>query len=197
MNMEKRLNMKTPATSKLSISRKAITLIIFLALTASIPAFSQIEQYDIKAVLISKIAKYIDWPPETQSKSEYFTIGVIGENPFGEALELAFENREIKNKKVVVKYFRDVERFNHCDVVFISSSGKDSLDKILPRLRGKSILTIGDTKGFGEKGVLINFYIRNNKIRFELNESAAKAEGFRIDYRLRNIAKIIDRKSGG
>jgi hypothetical protein len=40
-------------------------------------------------------------------------------------------------------------------------------------------------------GVLINFIIKQNKIRFEINENAVKKSGLQVSYILLNAAEII------
>jgi hypothetical protein len=58
-------------------------------------------------------------------------------------------------------------------------------------LEGSYILTIGDTEGFGEKGVMINFIIRDNKVRFEINPEAARRAGLTISSKLLSLATIV------
>jgi len=52
-------------------------------------------------------------------------------------------------------------------------------------------LTIGDTKGFAQQGVIINFYIKDEKVRFEINVDAAKRANLKISAKLLRLAKIV------
>jgi hypothetical protein len=58
-------------------------------------------------------------------------------------------------------------------------------------LDGSYILTIGDTKGFGESGVMINFLTKENKVRFEINLAAARRAGLKISSKLLSLATIV------
>jgi len=161
---------------------------------------AQSSEYNVKAVLLWKITQYIEWPAESalEDTTKPFTIAVLGSNPFGSILDDMYssEGRKIKNKNVTIEYFSKVNRINKCHILFISGSERKNMENIFSHLKGKPILTVGDTEKLGEKGIHINFYISNNKTKFELNEAAADEAGFTVDYRLRNIAKITGRRKG-
>lgn len=183
------------------ISRRLFVFVILL-LFCLLPKNSnaQASEYALKSLLIGRTAQYIEWPEknEMNDKSEPFIIGVIGENPFGTLLEDMYikEGIKIKNKNVEIRYYTELNQIVHCNILFISSTEKNRLNDILSHTQGKPVLTLGDTRNFGNNGVHINFYMLKNKIRFELNESSITDEGFNVDYRLRNIAKIVGYRKG-
>jgi hypothetical protein len=49
-------------------------------------------------------------------------------------------------------------------------------------------LTVGDTDRFVETGGMINFVKEGKKIRFEINEAAAKRAGLRVSSKLLSLA---------
>ena len=161
---------------------------------------AQVSEYDVKAIFLMKITQYIEWPHiDTIDESKPFVIAVLGDNPFGTVLDDVFLSgeRKIKNRKVKVYYFDEIEKIDNCNILFISRSEENKLNEILSSIKDKPILSVGDAKNFGEKGVHINFYLVKNKTKFELNESSVDAAGFGVDFHLRNIAKIIDPVKGG
>ena len=58
--------------------------------------------------------------------------------------------------------------------------------------RNKPILTLGDTKGFAEKNVLINLYAESKQYPFVINAAAFRESGLKIDYHLLDMAKIVE-----
>lgn len=178
-----------------------LTKILVLICFFNIHAIPQTSEYHVKSVFLWRIAKYIDWP--TQSKitdeSKPLILSILGKDNFGKVLELVYSSRDkkIKNKIVKIQYITELSQIKGCNILYISYSERRRLDKILSYVKGKPILTVGDTKNYGKKGVHINFYSDQNKTKFELNESSAISEGFKIDYRLRNIAKIVGKRMGG
>jgi hypothetical protein len=77
-------------------------------------------------------------------------------------------------------------------MLFIASSAAEILSEILSNTRDKPILTVSDTNGFAAKGVLINFFLAGDKIKFEINEKAVHESGLVMSYRLLNLARIVN-----
>jgi hypothetical protein len=56
-------------------------------------------------------------------------------------------------------------------------------------LKGRSILTVGDTEGFAEDGGIIRFVTEKNRIRFRINVDAAEAAHLVISSKLLRLAE--------
>jgi hypothetical protein len=67
---------------------------------------------------------------------------------------------------------------------------KNNISEIIAYTKNKPILTIGDTPGFRQAGVHINFFYDRLTLSFEINEAAAKAAGLNISYHLSKMGKI-------
>jgi len=173
---------------------KILVVSLFLFLFLPVVTLAQESEYNVKAVLLERLTRFIEWPEEStvNDTSQSFILGIIGKNPFGSILEQVYSNQKIKDKKVEIRYISKIKKIPGCHLLFISQSEKKALSKILSFTRGKPILTIGDTKNYAEEGVLINFYFVENKTRFEINESEAQKSGLFISYRLLNLAKIVN-----
>ena len=158
---------------------------------------AQTTEYKLKAVFLERFTRFIEWPdPDSRftDTTKSFNISVIGENPFGSALDDLYSNTKIKNKKVKIIYISKISEIDSCQILFISNSKEKSLDAILDYTKGKPILTVSDHDGFAEKGVIINFYIANNKIRFEINENSLIQSNLYMSYLLLNVANIVKGK---
>ncbi len=68
-------------------------------------------------------------------------------------------------------------------------------DQILDAAHGGAVLTIGNTLGFAQRGVIINFYLEDQKVRFEINVDAAKREKLTISSQLLKLARIVTDRS--
>jgi hypothetical protein len=101
------------------------------------------------------------------------------------------EKIKIKGKTVEIRYISKPEEIGNCHILFISKSIDKELEEILAVTRGKPILTIGETKGFAEKGVLFNLYIRRDEIRFEINALAMRESRLIPASQLLSVAKIV------
>jgi hypothetical protein len=163
------------------------------------------KEYQIKAAFLYNFVKFVDWPKGKPSDEKTITIGIIGESPFGEAFE-PLKDKEAKNKKVEIKLFRSVqesklpdeqiEAIRRCHVLFICRSEAEQFGKIKDSLKGHSILTVGDMKDFLTSGGIINFVKEEEKVRFEINNTAAKKAKIEIRSKLLRLAKkVVDEQA--
>jgi hypothetical protein len=148
-------------------------------------------EYEVKAAFLYNFSKFIEWPDKASSYySGSFNMCVFGEGPLANALE-SIQDETIGQKKLVMKHVNALQQAKNCHVLFIGSSEGENLEQIIRALKGMNILLVGDTEGYAQKGVLINFYIEQNKVRFEINVDAVKRSGLRISSKLLNLAKIV------
>ena len=174
--------------------------ILFLLLVFLIPQLvqAQFSESEIKAVYLEKFALFIEWPAESSlaDSTKPFVIGVVKDKAFSKVLIEIYQERKIKNRKVQIKYFSDLNSIKDCNIMFISGSNQDELALILSRIEGKPILTISDTEGFAEKGIHIDFFLESDKLKFEINQAALKKSGLQASYQLLQLARIVTSPGG-
>lgn len=170
--------------------KKKIIYILLLILLNIFNGYTQTQEYVLKAVYLERFARFMEWPNESSVKNlnTPFIIGVIGENPFGGELEKLYKIQLIKQKKVDIKYISDYNEITSCAFLFISKSETKNIPLILDIIKNKPIVTISDIPDARKKGIHISFITQNNKILFELNESAFNKSNIIVDYRLKQYA---------
>jgi len=149
------------------------------------------REYDIKAAFLYRFCHYVDWQGENNPDSgDTVTIGILGENPFGSALDpLTFKT--VKGKKVVIRQLQNVQDAGHCQVVFISASEKGRLPQILDALQHHCVLTVSEVDGFAQHGGIINLIAEGNKVRFEINPVAAEKARLNLNPQLLKVARVV------
>jgi len=149
------------------------------------------QAYEEKSNFLESFSRFIDWPTasERNGQSKPFKIEVLGHNYFGSYLDKIFKKKTLKNKPVVVRCISNINEINYPHILFISKAMKTNISKIIAYTKNKPILTIGDTHGFRQAGVHINFFYDQLTLSFEINEEAAQAVGFNISYHLLKLAK--------
>ncbi len=105
---------------------------------------------------------------------------------------MVYSQQEIYNKRVIINEITELKDIKDCHILFIADSEKKELQKILSITNGLPILTISESEGMAKKGVIINFFEENNKLRFEINESALLKSPLKMSYYLLSTARIID-----
>jgi hypothetical protein len=149
--------------------------------------------YREKANQLEAIARFITWPQELRMEDTLrpFNIAVIGKNPFGDHLHDVYKKKKILNKRVYIRYISEIKEIDNAHLLFVSESMKDELKAILDPIRDRPILTVGDTEGFAQQGIHVNFYYEGIKLRLEVNDAAARQAGLVISWYMIKYAKRI------
>ncbi len=148
----------------------------------------RLSEYQLKAAFLFNFAKFVDWPPEAfPSETSPLVIGVLGQNPFGKDLGDVIRNKVIGGHPVTQR-MTSLEAAGGCHVLFISSSERKRLREIIHTLQGNSVLTVGDSDEFIAAGGMINLFVEGKKIRFQINQPAAKSAGLKVSSKLLCLA---------
>lgn len=163
------------------------------ALLAPLPAAEWTKESDVKAALLYNFTQFAEWPPSAfESTDDPFVIGVIGRDPLGGVLDKLVEHESVGGHRIVVARYRSVETAREAHVLYISSSERAELSRILPALEGYPILTVADFDGFLERGGMIALQRgRNQKIRIRVNLDAARAASLTFSAKLLRVVEIV------
>jgi hypothetical protein len=152
---------------------------------------ANVPEYALKGEFIERFTRFIEWPENAFPSPEApFVFCVVGEDPFGGYLDGLARDRRIKNRTVSISRRTASSDLGDCHLTFIAASEKGKVSGIVARTRGKPILTIGDTTSAGDAGVIINFYLTEDQVRFEINAEEAKRSGLKFSSQLMKLARI-------
>jgi hypothetical protein len=169
-------------------------VLVFLLAIGATPLVAQVPEYEAKSEFLERFTRFIDWPAEAADASPGapFVIGVVGRDPFGRYLDALASSRSIKGRPVQIRRLTGhAEVGACCQLLFIAGSEAAQLAQIVGRTAGKPVLTVGDTPGFAEKGVLINLYEDRGRIGFEVNEAGVRTSGLRFNSKLLRLARLV------
>ncbi len=184
---------RTSRVGKVSPLVWLVISVLLLSRGAASPAPTPSSpEYQLKAVFLFNFAQFVEWPPTAFPEAKTpVVIGVLGEDPFGAFLDETVRGEKVNNRPLVVQRFRRVEEIKTCHVLFVSRSERERLGQILPSLKGRNILTVGDAEDFAVRGGMIRFVTEKNKIRLRINVDAAKTADLTISSKLLRPAEIV------
>jgi len=164
--------------------------LVMLAGNMTASAQQSLSEYKLKALFLYNFGKFVEWPAAAFSNADApMIIGVYGRNPFNDDLENIVKGQTINSHPLVVRQIALLSDLKTCHLLFISASEKNDLSAILKAVRGSSVLTVGETPEFIPAGGMINFFIEDDKIRFEINPEAARQAGLTISSKLLSLAE--------
>jgi hypothetical protein len=163
---------------------------------AQAQAPSTMTEYQLKAVFLFNFAKYVDWPPETfPTTNAPITIGVVGQDQFKDDLNHIVEGKSVNGRAIVIKHVTTDAEIGSCQILFISASENSRLDEILSKTSALPILTVGENEQFWQKGGIINFALKEKKVRLEINLHSAQQAKVQISSQLLKVADMVKGKS--
>jgi len=154
-------------------------------------------EYEVKAAFLYNFAKFVQWPADAVSGGAPMRLCILGRDPFGSLLESSFRGKTLGEKPIEIDRISDARQLTGCHVVFISSSEHSQAAAILEAVSARSILTVSEIPGFAELGGIVNFYIEDRRIRFEINPKSAARCGLRISSQLLKLSRIVETKPAG
>lgn len=169
--------------------------LLLLALVASSPLRAdetRPTEYEVKAAFLYNFTHFVAWPDSTAADT--LRICILGDDPFGAALD-AILDRTTGGRPVVVEHLASSEAAHHCHILFISLSEERRVGQILEAVASRPILTVSDIDGFAERGGIVGFVTRHNKIRFQLNAAAADRAQVRLSAKLLRLAERVGQES--
>lgn len=171
-----------------------IAVAILIAALLPQSAFAQSEpkgEYALKAVFLYNFCRFIDWPKSAfASPNEPIIIGVIGEDPFGSLLKEAVQGETSRGRAIQIEHYSKPDAIGHCHLLFVSHSEAGRMEKILSSVNGKSVVTVGETDAFLDRGGMIALTADKNRVRLHINPSLLRAASLDVSSKLLRVADV-------
>lgn len=170
---------------------RASMLAALVAAALLAPSLSgAVSEYSVKAAFLLNFGKYVEWPEAALGNA--LDICVLGRDPFGSTLDETVAGRTVGNRDVKARRVSDVSQAGGCNILFVSRDEQAHVDAVLANLAGSPVLLVGEQDRFARLGGMINFVEVDQKVRFEINEAAAKKAGLKISSQLLKLATIVE-----
>ena len=179
---------------KTSVFKAAACASVLLLHSAAAQVTGPVE-YEVKAAFIHNIARFVEWRAGFQPE-KVLRLCVMGEDPFGPAIDV-LKGKPINDMSWEIAQLRPGAEVLGCNVLFIAASERANLGRILAGAADFGILTVGDSEDYAARGVMVNFFLERNKVRFEINDAAVHREGLNISSQLLKLARIVKEDGGG
>ena len=154
------------------------------------------KEYQIKAAFLYNFTKFVEWPPRHFADDHQpIVIVVLGRNPFGGELEAVVRGRQVNGRDLVVKTLASATAGTTADLVFVAAGEEWRLEGVVEVLRAGGMLTVGESARFKELGGVITLTLEGDKIRFEIDATAAERGGLKLSAQLLKLAAVVHRKS--
>lgn len=147
----------------------------------------------IKAALVFKLVKFVDWPATAMAGHDPLQICSLGESRVAEALA-TIDGKPIRDRQAQFRKIATlaVNEVRGCHVLYIPASARETSSNFTGILRGRNILTIGDAPDFARRGGMIGLIQSENKLSFEINLRVARESSLEPGAPLLELATVIE-----
>ena len=164
---------------------KRFFILFFTLLTINLTGFAQSSLNEAEAGLIYNFTKFFDWP-QTE-KSGDFIIGVFGSKDLYKEIVMVTKDKKNVTQNIVVKSFSDFDNISKCHVIFVTSFKSAHLYEIYKKT-GVHCLIISDSMTAIEKGAVIQFYIENERLKYNFSQKNALKHGLKFHSKVSEMA---------
>jgi YfiR/HmsC-like len=157
---------------------------------------AEFTEYQLKALFLFNFAKYVEWPEQAfPGTNAPITIGIVGRDDFGDYLPGTVRDKTVGGRTFIIRHLSDKDNPQGCEILFISDSESSHVREILAKTAGLPILTVGEDKAFAENGGMIDFILKNDNVRFDVNLIPADKDGLKISSKLLAVADAVKGKA--
>ncbi len=154
------------------------------------------SEYEVEAAYLFNFSKFITWPADSGARGGQFSICVLGDDPFGPTLDKIVTGEKVEGKSVVDKRITRSEEATTCSILYISPSEASRLSKTLLAVKDAPVLTVSDIPDFMDRGGMIQFLLRDNRVRFAVNLAPTQRDGLALSSELLKVAVTVRRAEG-
>jgi len=146
----------------------------------------------VKAVYLYKLPPFVRWPAGAfDAPNSPFTICVAGADPFGQALDQAVTGQRVDRHPMVLKRLLRVDKGSGCHILYVGGGKAQSEADALSAVRGSPVLTVTDSASGERARGVIDFVIKDNRVRFSVDNEAARQNGLAISSKLLSLAVSV------
>jgi len=162
---------------------------------------SRPSEYTVKAAYLLNFGKFMRVSPGLQSARNDFNICVVGEDPFGHALDDITSGEVIDGRPVRVirldKPNLDKPESQKCSIAFLGRSEDKHMEQDLAAFHDSDTLTVSDAPDFLKRGGMIQFVLVSDHVRFAVNLDPVKRTHLVLSSELLRVAASVSGNRSG
>jgi hypothetical protein len=149
------------------------------------------SEYDVKAAYLLNFARFLRFSPGAEPGGT-FDICILGaDDAVGRTLDQITTGESINSRPIRVLRVPDPTDGRRCNVLYLSAAEHDSLREDMAILSGSDALTVSDEPDFMDRGGMIQFVLKNDHVRFEVNLDAVNRTHLSLSSELLRVAVSI------
>ncbi|MBL8771025.1 MAG: YfiR family protein [Phenylobacterium sp.] len=142
-------------------------------------------EYAVKAAFLHRFGSFVSWPEGSAAPRAPVQICVVGRDPFGPTLDRAVQGQTINGRPIAVRRLSVISPGSGCDIAYLGGSPAQSVAAAARAVLTAPVLTVAEVH---EPGVVIQFVLRGNRVRFHIDRRAAEQSRLTVSSKLLNLS---------
>lgn len=169
-------------------------VVLALAIGASAGG-AQTDEPGVRSAFVFNFLQFVDWPAGRLPETAPMVLCLLDESPVSTRL-LALEGQRIRTHQVQVRKIGVSPELSGCHAVFVPSTSTWRLTGLLLHYAASGMLFISEAPGSTRVDAAINMFLHDNKVVFDVNLTAARAQDLTISSKLLRLARRVYGSAG-
>lgn len=145
----------------------------------------------VEAAFLRNFARYVTWPPAAfAGERAPWSVCILGEDHFGDALEQTFQGRTEQGRAFTVLRAGALEQLPGCQIVYVGYPSAARRRAALEALGRQPVLTVGQAPEFLQEGGIIRL-AGGERIEMGINLDQARAASLTIPAKMLEVARDV------
>jgi len=152
-------------------------------------ARAQAQEHAVKATFLYKFAGFVEWPESAfATSSSPLVLCIVGSDPVAKVIDHAAAGQAYGAHPMEVRHIAQHAAVAGCHMLYVAGLSTDATEGWLQAARGKPILTVTDGAANRRSQGMINFVVRDNRVRFEIDLDVALSQRIVVSSKLASLA---------
>jgi hypothetical protein len=155
-------------------------------------AATSVKEAQIKAAFLYNFTKFVEWPEASfAAPGDAFVVGLFGDSVLQQALEATVKDRRVNGRSIIVKRVVTPAEARAVHLLFVEAGEEASFGDVWQKIADSNVLVVGESPQFLASGGCIRLILDEQRLRFEINASAAERARLRISSQLQKLAVAV------
>ena len=133
--------------------------------------------------------KLVEWPQSYRQGN--FVVGVVGDSPLYTELSKMAKTKKVANQTLEIKKFGATNDIGKCHILYVSKNKSEDISSVVKKVKSNSTLIVTEKQGLVDRGAGINFIVKNNRQKFELNKKNVEKYKLKVSSNLEALAFTV------
>lgn len=143
----------------------------------------------LKAAFMINFVKYTEWPERAAELP--ILLCVTGDEGVADGLARAVPGQTVNGRALQVARLTPDGAVRDCQLLFVAEREPGRLTAIVEEASRFPVLTVSDVARSSTRGVMIELFLQNNRLRFAVNIDTMERSSIKLSSRLLAVAQIV------